>query len=95
MIYSTPVAGAVGKWEARFAFHFSMARRGNESWTGALTDVGPVVGKIESAFREEQFGRSLPAECLSRSGIEFPCNLVELFLGKQGQVGSLGEVLAE
>ena len=39
LIYSTPVAGAVGKWEARFAFHFSMARRGNDSWTGALTDV--------------------------------------------------------
>jgi hypothetical protein len=27
MIYSTPVEGAVGKWEACFAFHFSMARR--------------------------------------------------------------------
>jgi hypothetical protein len=39
LIYNTPVAGAVGKWEARFAFHFSMARRGNESWTGALSDV--------------------------------------------------------
>jgi hypothetical protein len=39
LIYSTPVAGAVGKWEARFAFHFSMARRVNGSWKGALTDV--------------------------------------------------------
>jgi hypothetical protein len=39
LIYSTPVAGAVGKWEARFAFHFSMACRVNGSWTGALTDV--------------------------------------------------------
>jgi hypothetical protein len=39
LIYSTPVAGAVGKWEARFAFHFSMARRVNGSWTCALTDV--------------------------------------------------------
>jgi hypothetical protein len=25
MIYSIPAAGAVGKWEAWFAFHFSMA----------------------------------------------------------------------
>src|SRR5277367_2731009 len=95
LIYSTPVAGAVGKWEARFAFHFSMARLGNESGTGALPDVCPVVGKIESAFGEEQFRRSFPAECFSRSGIEFPCDLIELFLGKARQVGPLREVLAE
>src|SRR5271165_7146168 len=95
LIYSTAVAGAVGKWEAQFAFHFSMARRGKGSWPGALADVCPVVGEVESAFWQEQFGGSFPAECLSRSGVEFPCDLIELFLGKQRQVGSLRQVLAE
>jgi hypothetical protein len=34
MIYSTPVVGAVGKWEACFAFHFSMAR-----WAAEFDDL--------------------------------------------------------
>jgi hypothetical protein len=83
MIYSTPVAGAVGKWEARFAFHFSMALGCN----GNLADFCPVLYEVESAFWEEQFGGSFPAECFPASGIEFPADRVELFLGKQGEIG--------
>src|SRR6202453_4468030 len=91
MIYSTPVAGAVGKWEARFAFHFSMALGCN----GSLADVCPVLDEVEGAFWEEQFGGSFPAECFPASGIEFPADTVELFLGEQGEIGRLGEVLSD
>ena len=78
-----------------FAFHFSMARRGKRSWNGALADVVPVVYEVEGTFWEEQFRRSFPTECLSRSGVEFPGDLIELTLGEQRQVGRFGEVLAE
>jgi hypothetical protein len=91
MIYSTPVVGAVGKWEARFAFHFSMALGCN----GSLADVCPVLDEVEGAFWEEQFGGSFPAECFPASGIEFPADTVELFLGEQGEIGRLGEVLSD
>jgi hypothetical protein len=53
MIYSTPVAGAVGKWEAQFAFHFSMALGVSGSWSGTVADVGPVLYEVEGAFWEE------------------------------------------
>src|SRR6202453_1525104 len=91
MIYSTPVAGAVGKWEARFAFHFSMALGCN----GNLADHCPVLYEVESAFWEEQLGGSFPAQCFPASGIEFPADTVELFLGEQGEIGRLGEVLSD
>jgi len=91
MIYSTPVVGSVGKWEARFAFHFSMALGCN----GSLADVCPVVDEVEGAFWEEQFGGSFPVECFSASSIEFPADTVELFLGEQGEIGRFGEVLSD
>src|ERR1700722_2491460 len=58
MIYSTAAAGAVGKWEAQFAFHFSMALGAGGGRNGTLSDVGPVFREVEGAFWKEQLSRS-------------------------------------
>ena len=51
--------------------------------------------EIECAFRQEQFRRGFPAQALPGPGIEQPGDIVQLFLGKQRQVGPFGQVLAE
>ena len=89
-------AGAVGKLGAFFASYFSMAAFEDRSWTVFIgADGGPVFHEVEGSRWEEQFRRSFPAERFSWSGIDFPCDVIELLLGKQGKVGSLGQVLPE
>ena len=54
-----------------------------------------MLYEVECAFREEEFSGSFPSQSFSWPGVEPPCNVVELVLGEQREVGSFGQVLAE
>jgi hypothetical protein len=51
--------------------------------------------EVESAFWEEEFCGRFPTEGFAWPGIELPGDVVELFLGEEGEVGSFGQVLSE
>ena len=89
-------AGAVGKLGAFFASYFSMAAFEDIRWTVFIgADREPVFHEVEGSRWEEQFRRSFPTQSFSWPGIDFPCDVIELLLGKQGKVGSLRQVLPE
>ena len=55
----------------------------------------PVLHEVEGAFGEEEFCGCFPSQGFSGPDVEPPCDIVELFLREQRQVGALGQVLAQ
>src|ERR1035437_8720017 len=60
-----------------------------------IRNCRPVLHEVECAFWQEQFGGRFPAQRFPGPGVEQPRDVVQLLLGKDRQIGSLGQILAE
>ena len=64
---------------------------GSRSKCNKAEFIGPVGFEVKGASGEEQFCGTFPSERLSGPGAEFPCDVVQLFLGSfEFQVGNSG-----
>ena len=55
----------------------------------------PVFHEVEGTWWEEEFCGCLPVEGFAWSGVEPPCEVVQLLLGEGAEVCAFGQVLAE
>src|ERR1035437_5205279 len=60
-----------------------------------IRNCRPVLHEVECAFWQEQFGGRFPAQRFPGPGAEQPRDVVQFLLGKDRQIGSLGQILAE
>lgn len=54
-----------------------------------------MMRKEVKGLWHKEFGRALLVEALARLGVELPSDGIKFGLGETGEIGALGEVLAE
>src|SRR5215207_6621287 len=57
--------------------------------------LGPVSFKVKGAGGEEEFGRAVPIQRLTRTCIEVPSDVIELFLREGREVCTFGQELTQ
>ena len=67
----------------------------SKSKCNELGNCRPVLHEVECALGQEELGWCSPAQSFPWPGVEQPRDVIQLFLGKHGQVGSLGQILAK